>query len=140
MWRALSLLLPALIPSWRFFDLIAPSPRIEFRLLHDVDAPADGWREFRPRPARISFVQMLVRLIWNPAWNESLFLVSCAERLLDEPSDHSRIEIERRIAAEVTRAMPDATPFLQFRLILIARDGAKLTRSVAYLSAPYVCA
>jgi len=136
MLRTLHLLLPALIPSWRFFDVIAPSPRIEFRLLHDAEAPADDWREFRPRPARLSFVQTLARLLWNPAWNENLFLVSCAERLLDEPTDHSRLEIHRRIAADVARATPDAPPFLQFRLILIAREGAALTRSVAYVAPP----
>ena len=32
MQNALRLLLPALIPSWRFFDVIAPSPRIEYAL------------------------------------------------------------------------------------------------------------
>jgi len=137
MLRTLHLLLPALIPSWRFFDVIAPSPRIEFRLLHDAETPADDWREFRPRPARLSFVHMLTRLIWNPAWNESLFLVSCAERLLDEPTEHSRLEIQRRIAVDVAHATPDAPPFLQFRLILIARDGAALMRSVAYVAPPH---
>ena len=33
MLRTLKLLLPVLIPSWRFFDFIAPSPRIQFSLL-----------------------------------------------------------------------------------------------------------
>ena len=51
MLHGLKLLLPALIPSWRFFDTIAPSPRIEYALLHDPHAAA-AWREFRPRPAR----------------------------------------------------------------------------------------
>ena len=32
--------LPALIPSWRFFDYIAPSPRIEFAVVAAVDDPA----------------------------------------------------------------------------------------------------
>ena len=31
--QIIRLLLPALIPSWRFFDVVAPSPRIEFVLL-----------------------------------------------------------------------------------------------------------
>ena len=33
MLQTVKLLLPALIPSWRFFSTIAPSPRIEFALL-----------------------------------------------------------------------------------------------------------
>lgn len=134
MLRNLTLLLPALVPSWRFFDIIAPSPRIEYRLLFAEDAPADDWREFRPRPAQVSLPTMFVRLFWNPVWNESLFLVSCAERFLDFPTDHSRQEIARRIAAQVTRETPDAPPLLQFRLVLIAREGDALSRAIAYVS------
>ena len=83
MLRPLALLLPALIPSWRFFDVIAPSPRIEFAMLTSPDSAA-VWQAFRPRPARVALSTMLGRLFWNPRWNESLFLVSCAERLVDQ--------------------------------------------------------
>jgi hypothetical protein len=130
MLRTLLLLLPAVVPSWRFFDVIAPSPRIEFRLLQAPDDAAGDWREFRPRPAHVSLRQMLGRLFWNPRWNESLFLVSCAERLLDEPTDHSSDEISRRIAFD----FPGATGFLQFRLIVLSRREGAIVRDVAYVS------
>ena len=70
MLRTLKLLLPALVPSWRFFDTIAPSPRIEYALLRNAEEPpsSDDWREFRPRPARQSAIRMLGRLLWNPVW------------------------------------------------------------------------
>lgn len=138
MLRNLTLLLPALVPSWRFFDVIAPSPRIEYRLLRGPDDPADEWREFRPRPAQVSPLLMIARLFWNPDWNESLFLVSCAERLLDAPTDHSCDEIVRRIGAQLLRDGVDAkhVPYLQFRLVLIGRDGAALTREIAFMSPP----
>ena len=45
--RPFALLLPALIPSWNFFDVIAPSPRIEIARLVSVDTPR-VWQEFAP--------------------------------------------------------------------------------------------
>ena len=36
--KTLRLLLPVLIPSWRFFSAIAPSPRVEFVTLAKEDA------------------------------------------------------------------------------------------------------
>ncbi len=123
------LLLPALIPSWRFFDEIAPSPRIEFAVLENEDSVADGWQELRPRPAHVSVGEMLKRLVWNPRWNASLFLVSCAERLMQHPTDHSEREIVRRIAAEHPTAK-----YVQFRLVFIARIGEVLHQEVPYVS------
>lgn len=128
MLRPLTLLLPALIPSWRFFDVIAPSPRIEYALLPTEVAAAD-WREFRPRPQRVSLPQMLGRLLWNPRWNETLFLVSCAERLVDAPTAHSEDEIFRRIAADLADA-PEA--WLAFRLVFVHRD----VREVLFVAPP----
>ena len=69
------LLLPALIPSWNFFEAVEASPRIEYALLRKPQGDAD-WREFRPRPDRLSAAAMLGRLFWNARWNESLFLVT----------------------------------------------------------------
>ncbi len=89
MLKPFALLLPALIPSWNFFDVIGPSPRIEYALLAAPDDGAGDWREFRPRPERLSIPAMLGRLFWNPRWNESLFLVACAERLMREPAAQS---------------------------------------------------
>jgi hypothetical protein len=128
MLRPLALLLPALIPSWRFFDIIAPSPRIEYAVLPSRDATAE-WREFRPRPQRVSLPAMLGRLFWNSRWNETLFLVSCAERLVDEPTAHSEDEIFRRIAADLADA-PE--PWLAFRLVFVHRD----IREVLFDAAP----
>lgn len=134
--QTLKLLLPALIPSWRFFDVIAPSPRIEFALLNTPQDTPERWREFRPRPPQLSLGEMLSRLVWNPHWNESLFLVSCAERLLASPTEHSDQEIFKRIKSELALGSSDAmaAPFLQYRLILVSREGAALERRVAYTS------
>jgi len=125
--KTLSLVLPVLIPSWQFFKTIEPSPRVQWARI-DGDAPR--WQEFRPRPQRLGPAQMLRRLFYNAAWNEALFLVSCAERIEAEPTAHSITEIQRRILATLPH-MPDAT--LQFRLIFIDRNGQDLL----YRSAPF---
>lgn len=138
MLKALRLLLPALVPSWRFFDVIAPSPRIEYALGAAPGAVPGGWREFRPRPARLSPLEMLARLVWDPRWNETLFLVSCAERLVDQPTAHSEDEIFRRIAADLARA-PDGAgqaPWLWFRLVFIRREGESLVRETLFTAPP----
>ena len=136
MLQTLKLLLPALIPSWRFFDVVAPSPRIEFALLETPQDAPERWQTFRPRPSRLSLGKMLLGLVWNPRWNESLFLVSCAERLLENPTEHSDQEIFNRIASELARGSGDATaaPYLQYRLVLVSRDGTKLERHTAHTS------
>lgn len=127
----LKLLLPALAPSWRFFDSIGPSPRIEYALTQTPqDEPAD-WRELRPRPAVLTFRDMLRGLFWNPDRNESLFLTSCAERLLAAPTAHSREEIEARLVADLA---PDAAPYVRWRIVTIQRQGARLAKDVAYAS------
>ncbi|OYW30111.1 MAG: hypothetical protein B7Z44_02345 [Caulobacter sp. 12-67-6] len=136
--KPLTLLLPALIPSWNFFDVIAPSPRIEYALPPSSKPPKDGWREFRPRPERVPAWAMLGRLLWNPRWNETLFLVSCAERLVNTPTDHSQDEIFSRLAAEL-RGAPDgadAASWLSFRLVFVSREDEAIQREVLFQSAP----
>jgi hypothetical protein len=119
-------LLPVLIPSWRFFDFIAPSPRIEFAVIAQLDDPATRWQEFRPRPVHLPVAAMLRRLLWNPIWNESLFIVSCAEKLLDEPSIRRMIEftVERFGGLDVLHNNAAAT--LLMLTALAARSAATL--------------
>ena len=81
--RLLLLLLPALIPSWRFFKTVEPSPRVQWTLVQDGERK---WQEFNPRPEVVSFGRMLRRMVWNPRWNEALFLVSLAERQTIDPA------------------------------------------------------
>lgn len=133
MLHGLKLLLPALIPSWRFFDMIGPSPRIEYALLHDPHAVA-AWREFRPRPARLSIGQMLLRLVWNPRGNQSLYLVGCAERLIANPTAHCEREIVESIKVENADA---SEPWLQFRLVLVSRHGEGTRKDIAFTSPVY---
>jgi hypothetical protein len=131
----LRLLLPALIPSWNFFDVIAPSPRVEYALTTAREEAPSGWREFRPRPAHVSVATMLGRLAWNPRLNQTLFVVACAERLIENPTDHSQDEIFRRIAADLSPT-PQTKPWLSFRLVFLNRQGEAIDSEVLYQSAP----
>lgn len=116
------LLLPALIPSWNFFDAVSASPRVEYAL------NGGEWIAFAPRPQHVSVAGMAGRLLWNARWNEALFVVSCAERLLNNPTAHSEDEIFRRVAA----SLPGVSGALTFRIVLVDGEG----REVAYTAKP----
>jgi hypothetical protein len=136
MLHSLKLLLPVLIPSWRFFDAIAPSPRIEFALLDTAQDTPSEWQEFCPKPQHIPIRMMLKRIFWNPQWNASLFMVSCAERLMHHPTQHSIDEIRRRITADARTA----APYLQFRLVFVSRIDAQLHKEITFISQIFPCA
>ncbi|MCD9149205.1 hypothetical protein [Pseudophaeobacter flagellatus] len=139
MLRLISLFLPTVFPSWRFFKTVAPSPRIEYRLIEPGQSEAyavGGWQEDRPRPQHLRLGQMLRWMLWNPQWNEQLYLVSCAERLIEAPSQHSIDEINRRVA----RLLPQGSQALQFRLVFLSREGAQVVKLVEYESTPVLLA
>lgn len=133
MLAGLRLLLPALMPSWRFFDAVTASPRLDFALLAGPDDEAPLWHAFRPRPPHLGFAAMARRMVWNPQWNEALFLVSLAERLVttDDPhtASHSQRELLLRVARHLDRnrkesGLPEGplpSLWLQIRLRLVQR-------------------
>ena len=138
MWEALKLVLPAIIPSWNFFDVIVPSPRIQYLLLDPENNLKTEWKEFRPRPQHLSVWKMIVRMFWNPVWNESLFIMSCAERLIEHPSQHSEDEIFKRIKADIIANKKiynlNETTQIQFRLVFIRREGDVLKEKIEFQS------
>lgn len=144
----LALLLPALIPSWNFFETINASPRIDYAVTDRPGgaAPEDAWRAFRPPPGRLPLAAMLGRLVWNARWNETLFVVSCAERLLVSldaaggPDAHSQDEIFRRIAADLADAGEGQAGWLRFRIVLVSEEDGVLAREAAFVSEPQALA
>ncbi len=82
---------------------------------------------------------MVKHLFWNPYRNESLFFVSCAERIIENPTEHSVQEILKRVVSDLKRD-PEKVPlppYLQFRLVFVSRNGVKLERNVRYTSPVY---
>ena len=133
MLRVFGLLLPALIPSWAFFKAVEPSPRVQWRVFDSDAATQAQWQEFRPRPKTLSFWEIAKRLFWNPRWNETLYMVSLAERLTLNPTPHSLAEIQRLLAAETGARGIE----LQFRLLFVQRDGNTLKETETFRSDPW---
>ncbi|WP_439104957.1 hypothetical protein [Celeribacter marinus] len=131
MLRLISLLLPALMPSWSFFKTVEASPRVEFRL--GQGAQWGAWQEARPRPARIPVARQLRRMVWNPRWNEELYMVSLSERVIIAPSAHSVDSLNALIAA---RLEPEARGVLQFRIAFLDKEGAQIVKAIEYESDP----
>lgn len=138
MLKTLSLILPVLIPSWRFFRAVEPSPRVQWAWV-DADDATTEWQEFRERPLTVSPFQMLCRLFWNPAWNDTLFIVSCAERIATEPNTHSIHEIKQRLLSDPSQVPLGASgERMQFRLVFVSRGPGGLEQEVVYLSDPFL--
>lgn len=137
--RIVKLLLPALFPSWRFFDVIGPSPRVELCLLDHADDAPEGWRECRPRPARLGFRDMLKAFFWNARWNETLYLGNCAERFIQGQEEHCSREIRRRLRADLLAGTPSlpAESFFRYRLVFVSPFEGALRRDVAFVSPPH---
>ncbi len=131
-WR----LLPALLPSWQFFDVIGPAPRIEYRWLSSSASPVGAWRPFRPRPAHLNAAQLIGRLCWNPAWNETLYVMRCAERVLEGDTGFPVAELARRMRRELPAAQenPQATLF-EMRILAAQRQAHQITYLPVYHSA-----
>lgn len=138
MLQALKLLLPVFIPSWQFFREIAPSPRIEFTLhpTEQAQEESSNWQELCLRPKQISVTNMLKGIFFNPRWNESLFIMNCAERLIIDPTEYCSQEIMKRIQAELERRQLDlkTTPYLQFRLAFVSRQDTELQKDILFVS------
>ena len=126
------LVLPVLVPSWRFFDWIAPSPRIELLWLDHKGMHTSDWQKLNEKPRQLSLVTMVKRLFWNPVWNENLFMISCAERVLENSDPHRHRMLVEHVAAN-NHHDPKTTSF-KFRLILIKRSGAHLEQELRYTS------
>ena len=138
----LQLLLPALIPSWRFFDRIGPAPRIEFALCETADDTRLRWQEVRPRPDHLAAGSLFARLFWNPRWNEFLYLVSCAERLLDAPSPGRVTALWTRVAHVVRSDRTAAhsithASHLRVRIVTVMREHDRVVRHVPFVSDAY---
>ena len=149
--RVLRLVLPVLVPSWRFFDSIGPSPRLEYqwRAPDAPEDPAQAWTPWVLTPARVGVGTMFARLLFNAARNEALYLLACCERLVDDASHHAEQEIAARLAAHLKnerlaahlREERLAAPGLvRFRIVEVYPEAGQLQRQVAFVSAPFAVA
>lgn len=127
--------------------MVTASPRVDYALLAAPDGQGERWQEFRPRPATLQLGTMLRRLLWNAQWNESLFLVSLAERMMRAPTIEAAAQSERELLLRVARHLHrqgacDDLNYLQIRLRLVSRPGEteQVTDEIVYLSNPCLIA
>ena len=134
----LARLLPALMPSWRFFDAIGPSPRVDYAWVADDSGPCT-WHEFRPRPARLGLLRMAARLLWNPRGNETLYIVRCAERVVEGETGFPQRELRWRLLVAWRRGelVAQTAPALRLRVRAVHREDAELVDEVVYVSAAF---
>lgn len=135
----LKFILPAIFPSWRFFSSIGASPRIQITLLPAIDSELEVWQEFRPRLARLTIGQGLLRLIHNPQWNETLYLNSCAERLFEIESPWHQQEIARRIAAALVSGeiTTQGKKYWRYRIVALEYSPEAVTETIVLVSDRY---
>lgn len=128
--------MPVFIPSWRFFNEIAPSPRVEFSLLKTQNQEPHNWQEFRPRPNKVSFLENIRRLFFNPEWNETMFVTACAEQQIINPEKSREEEIMWRIKNELKQSSEnfDQSHYLQFRLVFVSRQDGELRKDILFKS------
>ncbi len=140
MLQIFQLLLPAIIPSWRFFESISPSPRIEYTLLENKNSLAKTWHMFRPKPEKLTVADLIRHMFFNAKSNETLFLTSCAERLIHHPTEHSVNEIIEHIQQDLKNDICAAenNRYVQFRLMFIHREGTTLHTDILYMSQIYL--
>lgn len=137
--RVLRLVLPVLVPSWRFFDSIGPSPRIEYQAWHPdaPEAPANPWLPWTLTPARVGVGAMAARLFLNAERNETLYLLACCERVVDDGSAHAEHEIAARLAAHLGDASQGVPCRARFRIVEVYPEARQLQRQVAFVSTPF---
>lgn len=131
--RLLHLWFPVVCPSWRFFNSIGPSPRLEYAI-----GPAPyQWQAFRPRPATLTLGQSLWQLLHNPQWNETLYLNTCCEHLLENPNTHWHLPIQQRLqrACQLGEIqLPENTQQMRFRVAYYRRHQQQIQVEIGYTS------
>ena len=131
--KLLLLLLPALMPSWAFFKAVEASPRVEWRPLPAGSEGTSNWQPLMRRPEKLSLGALIGRLVWNPHWNESLFINSLSERFTLAPTAENLALLQARIAMRLHKLdMLSTAEAFQFRLVFFYRDGAEIKREVTF--------
>jgi hypothetical protein len=125
------------MPSWRFFDAVTASPRIEYALLSGESEGEGDWQEFRPCPAQLRWPAMHARLFWNPQATEKLYLVSLAERLAQGENSQTIAHSQRQLLSRITRGLrlSGQGGMAQVRIRFI--DSADPLGQITYQSAPF---
>lgn len=70
---------------------------------------------------------MARRLIWNPQWNDTLYMVSLGERLTIAPDDQTLNEIWNRLGRDLAGQGVKPEDQVRFRLVFVSRAAPEVT-------------
>ncbi len=129
-----NLVMPIFMPSWQFFNEIAPSARIEFSCHTQEDMGVHQWQELQLRPEKLHFVDNIKRIFFNPDWNYALYIMNCAEKQIIKPSQHNENEIFTAIKNYLPAESKSKANFLKFRLVFVSKGERGLKRNVLFES------
>ena len=139
--RLPALILPIVIPSWRFFDVIAPAPHIEYGWADSATSSAFAWWPFLPTPATIAWPLRLRHLWSNAARNETLYLLACADQVCYAASARAATEIRARLERAVANGSIERQGlYLCLRIRTVERVGTALQETVVYSTLPWPAA
>ena len=89
--KTLTLFLSAIISSWQFFKEAAEAPVLE------ISFNDENWDVLSLRSDKRTFLGFLGGIFYNPKWNEALYIMDCAERLLTDISQRNIDELMDRV-------------------------------------------
>ena len=96
-------------------------------------------REFRLRPQLLSLTSLVLRVLWDPQWNENFYLTSCVDKLIDDPSLRVMHDLLKRVASTLNldRINGGTNPamYRRIRALVIRRVEDRLTREMVLMSA-----
>ena len=113
-----------MISSWQFFKEVTPKLEIEFSWNDD----ARNWQVLKLRAQNLSTIELIKSVFFNPQWNEALYIMDCAERLIMNPSQERINQLKERIQMQLEKQGFDLSQKteLDFKVIV---DGETLFNS-----------
>jgi hypothetical protein len=83
---------------------------------------------------------MIRRIFWNPRWNESLYMATCAEKLLENFSHMHEDELLTRLGVAIANGETGdkiaAPAWLIFRIVVFKRESELIVQQVGFISSP----
>lgn len=119
------------MPSWQFFNEVAPSPRIEFAVLDTKDQEISQWQDLVSRKQEYKISDFFKSIFFNPEWNQKLYLINCAEKIVISQSKHAVKEIFKAILEKLKL---EGDKFVCFRLVFISKKSEGFREDILYQS------
>ena len=109
--KTLTLFLSAIVSSWQFFKESARETIIE------VSSDEIQWQVLKLRDERRSLLEFFTGIFYNAKWNEALYIMDCAERLLTDIRQRNIDELMDRLVLYLRSRQLLTSSKLKYRLL-----------------------